>query len=376
MERKDLIIGVHGVGDTENKERFGSVSAFADGLKKGFEQCGVQAYSVLECIEKQKTPHLTIGFQTVENESWQTILNSGRPNIMWALDSAFWKNTEYIDQFSSYNNFVLFTNTPCDSEPVKKFFPSVKHAYVPAGVDTDIWKKQDVEKDIDILFAGYIEDYEADMERMKKAIPELVYGLMLQIYNLALENPALSFWQIFEILEKHVGLKLDLNQYLLLFRNAGSWIASKKRADMIKALDGFNIKVFGNEVWKKYLPQSACYMGEFSYNEGVDIVNRSKIVLSDQPFQLTLGVSDRIFNAAAAGAFVLSSDTKSVELTFADSIGYFNSKDFSDIAEKADYFLKNEDERMEKAARAKNIILEKHTWKHRADAILQIVEVK
>ena len=106
MERKDLIIGVHGAGETGLKERFGSVSAFSDGLKKGFEQCGVQAYSVKECVEQSKNPHLTIGFQAVENETWQTILTSGRPNIMWTLDSAFWKNTEYLDQFANYDNFV------------------------------------------------------------------------------------------------------------------------------------------------------------------------------------------------------------------------------------------------------------------------------
>ncbi len=376
MERKDLIIGVHGADETSLKERFGSVSAFSDGLKKGFEQCGVQAYSVKECVAQEKKPHLVIGFQSVENETWQTILNSGRPNIMWAVDSAFWKNTEYIDQYATYDNFVLFNNTPCDNEPIGKFFPKLKHAYVPVGVDLDLWKRKDVEKDIDVLFMGRVEDYEAQMAKLQETMPELVFGLMKQIYGLALEHPALSFWQVCQILEKHVGLKLDIEQYILLFRNVGVMIAHKKRVDMIKALQGFNVKVFGNELWKKYLPDGMEYMGECDYRDSVDVVNRAKIVLSTQPFQLTLGIPERIFDASAAETFVLSNDVKSVELAYGESVGYFNNTDFSDIKDKVDYYLSHEDERQDKAKTAFKITAEKHTWKHRADAILQIVEIK
>ena len=376
MERKDLIIGVHGAGEHTLKERFGSISAFSDGLKKGFEQCGVQAYSVKECIETKKTPHLTIGFQAVENETWQTILNSGRPNIMWAVDSVFWKNTEYLDQFASYNNFVVFNNTPCDNEPIGKFFPMLKHAYVPVGVDLDLWKKNGAEKDIDVLFMGQVEDYEAHINHLKETMPELVFGLMNQIYELAIQHSALSFWQIFQILEKHIGLKLDIHQYLLLFRNVEVLITNKRRIDMIKALDGVKLKVFGNELWKKYLPDSAEYMGECDYNDSVDIVNQAKILLSSQPFQHTLSIPERIFNASAVETFVLSNDVKSVELAYGDNLGYFTNADFSVIKDKINYFLEHEEERQEKAKNAYKITAEKHTWKHRADAILQIVEIK
>lgn len=376
MERKDLIIGVHGAGETGLKERFGSVFAFSDGLKKGFEQCGVQAYSVKECVEQSKNPHLTIGFQAVENETWQTILTSGRPNIMWTLDSAFWKNTEYLDQFANYDNFVVFNTTPCDNEPIGTFFPKLKHAYVPVGVDLDMWKKQDTTKDIDVVFMGRVFDYETHMQDLKKNMPELVFGLMMQIYELAIKHPALSFWQISEMLKKHINLQLDIEQYLLLFRHVGLMVTHKKRVDMLKALDGVNVKVFGNDLWTKFLPESAEYMGECDYRDSVDIINRSKIVLSSIPFQLTLGIPDRILNASAVETFVLSNDVKSVELAYGSSVGYFNGTDFSDIKEKTEYFLNNEDERTEKAKAAYKITSENHTWKHRAEAILQIVEVK
>ena len=71
-----------------------------------------------------------------------------------------------------------------------------------------------------------------------------------------------------------------------------------------------------------------------------------------------------------------SNEVKSVELAYGDSLGYFNNTDFSVIKDKINYFLEHEDERQEKAKNAYKITAEKHTWKHRADAILQIVEIK
>ena len=67
---------------------------------------------------------------------------------------------------------------------------------------------------------------------------------------------------------------------------------------------------------------------------------------------------------------MLSTYNKSIESSFGDTVGYFN---LNNSAEKIEYYLKNADEREQKALSARDITIKNHTWDERANQIINLI---
>ncbi len=359
MDRKDLIIGVHAAqpGDED-----------ANDLVKAFEANGVKAMLYTQCLTKNIEPHLTIGYDSAGLPHWQKILNKGIINILWSKDSAFSQNINIIRQFATFKNFVVFTSTPCDTEPLAAFFPNLKQGYLPLGYAA--YPQELPKKEYDLVFYGDILDVETRMDELSQKMPEFVFKLMCDINTILIQNPTLSFWQVYTIFRDSIGLEVDLEQYILLFSAMIDLITSQKQLQMMDALKDFEIKVFGNDAWKKYVEGKHKYMGHGDKS----VLAKTKIALNAHPMDMSLGLSAYELEAAATKAFVISSQTKSLELEFGDNMAYYNYSDFSDLKDKVAYFLKNEKERAEKAQKAFDILNDRNTLEKRAAEILKIID--
>lgn len=373
MKKEDLIIGVHGDGGFTGGH-YNIIAGFSTGLLRGFQNLGIKAYSTKECFEKRLIPNLTIGFNVSGYQTWEEYLKHNIINIMWNIDSVFFQNIEMIKQFHNNPNFFLFNISPSDTEALMEYFPLLKHAYVPSGVDLELWKKKNIEKEYDIVFLSSIFDWEAKIEELKATLPKETFELIMIIFETWMANPNLSFWQIYQIFKQEADLILDVDQYNFMFKNLSYLVSFAKRAQVIEKLQNFNVKVFGSGPWHKYTKGKVQHMGECDLLESVDVMNKAKIVLHVHPSQLSLGIHDRILNASAVETFVMSSDTKSIQDEFGNSMGYFNLSNFNDIEEKIEHFLKSPSEMIQKAKTAKEITEKKHSWTKRAEAILGIIE--
>lgn len=370
MSKENIVIAVY-TNKTPNQNFI--IDSFAQSLIQGFNNCGVKAYTYDYCKENNITFNMAIGFDTTGIEHWQKTLSNGVTNVMWSTDSVFKKNIDAIEQFSSFEKFIVFESTPADINAINKFIPQLKHGYIPHAVD--ITENQSIDKENDITFIADIEDYEEKSEKLKQTYPELVYNLIMQIKDIVLKNPNLTFWQIAEIINKNYGIELDKDQYIMLFQNACELVENEQKAKMIQALSNFSVKLYGNDLWKKYITGNIEYCGQCTnFEEYKNILNSSKIVLYTHPLSLGLGISERILNATDANALCLCSSTPSIVAEFLDSLVYFNDSTLEDIAQKAEYYLANEDKRKELIEKAKNIIKEKHTWTNRAQSILDITD--
>ena len=372
MKKEDIIVAVHGNDKLEGGV-YNVLSTFTEGLLKGFQQIGIKAYSTDECRNNHINFNIAIGFNTSCIDFWQKILGMNVTNIMWSVDSVFAQNYNIIKQFSSFDKFIVFEVTPADNEPVAKFFPTIKHGYIPHATDLDLWKKTNTEKDIDIVYFSSMIDYEKKLQELKQTMPDLVFKLMLQMLEITVQNPKLTFWQISQAVCASYGLNLDAEQYLLLFQNVSTLAMYEQKAKMIQALSDFNVVVYGNGPWEKYIKGNVKYAGACVVTESIIIMNRAKISLHCHPMQLGLGLHERILNASAVETFSLVSDTPSIQAEFEDSFGYFNHATFADIADKAAFYLSNEEERMKKAQAAYNITKQRHTWVNRAQSIMEII---
>ena len=123
---------------------------------------------------------------------------------------------------------------------------------------------------------------------------------------------------------------------------------------------GYDISVYGmgwkNKIDEKYLK------GDFIDNR---ILNKyyssAKIVLSDHAEDLeNMGlVINRLYDASACGAFIISEYSPYIEEIFGDSIPMFKNKDEFKVL--VDFYLNNPEKRQEKAKQAQEITLKGHT---------------
>ena len=372
MEDRNITVAIH-CNEQDDNDKYGEKDVFFQGLIKGFSDCGVKTYSTKQCLEENIPFNIAIGFDTVGIDNWQKILNNNTTNIMWATDSIFSKNFKAVKTFSAFPNFVLFESSQADLQATGTYIPTLKHGYIPIAVDTDLWQIQDFEKTNDIVFFADVKDYNAIIDKLKNNMPELVFNLMMQILAIALKSPSLAFWQIYQAIKESCSLQIDADQYMLLFQNISDIVTNQHKIKLIQALSDFDVKVYGNEEWKNFVCGNVKYMGSCDVKETVEILNKSKIALHTHPISLCSGLHTRVLNAAATQTFCLCSDTHSFKLEYGNALGYFTQKSIDDVAKQAQYYLDNEDERIQKAKSAYEITKEKHTWKQRAESILKLI---
>ncbi|WP_026495976.1 CgeB family protein [Butyrivibrio sp. WCD3002] len=83
-------------------------------------------------------------------------------------------------------------------------------------------------------------------------------------------------------------------------------------------------------------------------------------------------ISNRIFDALTAGAFIISDDVPGIREAFEGTVVTYTDRD--DLAKKIDYYLEHLDERDSLAKRGKELISQKHTFDARANEIIKALE--
>ncbi len=147
------------------------------------------------------------------------------------------------------------------------------------------------------------------------------------------------------------------------------------RAEILKTLfeNGFNIKIYGDDGWIKLFPKYS-FLKKIFINKIVGpqelnaIYNSTKIVLNIHSSELKSGTNQKTFEIASAGAFQLVNYQKPIEELFKGSIITFNSS--SDLVEKAKYYLTHEKERNKLTEKAREIVINNHTYKDRVKKLL------
>lgn len=134
---------------------------------------------------------------------------------------------------------------------------------------------------------------------------------------------------------------------------------------------GFTVDVYGYN-WDGVVPL-AMYKGRYIPNDELfSYYASAKIVLNDhRPDMKEFGfVNNRIYDATAAGALVISDYMKEIEDAYGDTVVMY--KDREDLKEKIAYYLAHDEERKEKAARAREITLARFTNKAVAQRVWEL----
>lgn len=150
------------------------------------------------------------------------------------------------------------------------------------------------------------------------------------------------------------------------------------RRDFIKSIDNrypSNFTCFGDADWKHFInplhvSTAACY-----YTTLQDIYKSTKVNLNINRIQIRTSFTQRIFDCSACGAFILTDKRKLNDLLFTTSGTKKDLIQFSSLDECCtliDYYLKHDDERMEIARRARETVLQNHTYDKRIAKIIEL----
>ncbi len=142
-------------------------------------------------------------------------------------------------------------------------------------------------------------------------------------------------------------------------------IISKYLFPLLDPIGKYRVKIFGNQPW-----QVNQYCGVISDSRVKDLFVSSKICPNlSEPHAQEFGfdINERIFKVLCAGGFCISDNVEGYKM-FDDGIVIADSpKDFQD---KVDYYLKNEDKRIDISKRGQKFVIENHTGFHRVAQIL------
>lgn len=254
--------------------------------------------------------------------------------------------------------------------------------FMPHGVDRNLTEKSPLKADrpYDVLMLASFVDFEAVREGWKNKYSSEMCKALDEAAEIALCDKSIScamaLAQSLDNLMKS-GSYFDSSQldFISLLDQLDDYIRGKDRLEVVKAIKDAKVHIFGNEShkWKKYLGNAANVVTKEAvpYDQAVGLMQQSKIVLNSSP-TLKNGAHERILNGIACGALVITNQNIYMENNFkpGDGMLFYTPKTMAGINEQVNEYLKNEDKRQAVVEQGRKVIMNGHTWDHRAAALV------
>ena len=125
--------------------------------------------------------------------------------------------------------------------------------------------------------------------------------------------------------------------------------------------------------WERYLDPRAVHSDHVSYAELPVWYRSAEVVLNDHWDDMSRWglVSNRVFDALACGACVVSDEVPGMDALLDDAVVTF--RDRADVGPTVRALLDDPDARAVRAERGRHIVLESHTWEQRAADLVRLV---
>lgn len=250
------------------------------------------------------------------------------------------------------------------------------HAAAMSPVESAVEKEYDV-----VLFASAV-DYEAMRRAWVEKYPTVVHWSLHEAAEEALREPNRSYVEIFaEAFDRQLrpvgGVNPKEIDLVAALQDLEDYLNSKDRIELVKAIEGPRVHIFGqmhDGSWQTYLgkQRNVVVHEEISFNEMLQVMQRSRLVLNSCPSQ-RLGGHMRVFEGLRQGAAVLSSGSAYLNETFTHGkdIMFYRYGDHTGINSSIEALLKDEGRRQALVADGQQVVQHHHTWLQRAQELLR-----
>jgi spore maturation protein CgeB len=153
---------------------------------------------------------------------------------------------------------------------------------------------------------------------------------------------------------------------------------TRRRIQYLASLSSIgSLGIYGQQDWLALLPEHlrSCYQGEISSTQVLmELYQTSKVNLSINSLQGFSFVNPRLFDVPAAGGYLLAEYVPGLETYFnrENELDWFYSDD--DLVERIQAALRDDGERLAMIARVQRNLAENHTFRHRAQHILYLLQ--
>jgi spore maturation protein CgeB len=153
------------------------------------------------------------------------------------------------------------------------------------------------------------------------------------------------------------------------------WQASLwDRAEKVGAMVPWGVKVFGDAAWRALLPDPEAYGGALNHQRDLPGFYQCVAVnLNITSLQMKDGLNQRVFEVPATGAFLLT-DYKEALFEIFDPKEVVTYRTLEEARDKLTHYLGYPETRRQVASRTRERILSQHTYVHRVQTILRVVQ--
>lgn len=266
---------------------------------------------------------------------------------------------------------------------IHRFYTNIRQVdFLPhAGVELHCKHKPIAERGIDVFYAGALPIY-----TVAKMIPDLssireVDGedMMQSVLSELVHNPQKTTEQAIEeyIKSKRNDISDErLQEIIVKMRFLDSYATSFFREQAVRILveSGVQVTVYGtgwNQCEWSGNPHLT-YGGKVLAPQILPLMNDSKIVLNTMTW-FKAGAHDRVFNGMLAGAAVVTDDSTYMRREFTDGkeLVMFSLEDLASLPERVFDLFGHISHMQEIADCGYHAALERHTWKNRAEYLVE-----
>lgn len=286
------------------------------------------------------------------------------------------------------NNYLFFFDRAYAEQLIRQGCTNVFH--LPLAVDMDVFEKSIREGEngisnytADISFVGSLYN-EKEKWLQAEGIPEYVRGYLegieeaqIRIYGYNFVKEMIDEKVARDILQKADLLLNDLyfDNPVQLVADLVNWeISQKERIRVIERLAGqYSIHLYTKSPFKAGENIKLC--GAVDYQREMPLVfHNSKINLQITSKTIETGISQRVLDILACGGFCLANYQPEIAEYFEDGRELVMYTDMQDLIQKADWYLKHDDERTAIARAGCEKVKEQFSMKDRLAYILETVE--
>lgn len=242
--------------------------------------------------------------------------------------------------------------------------------FMPHAVEKDLAPDRKAKRVYDVALLATCIDFEGRRKKWRKEYPKAIFELMEEAVEVTLSDDDTSFITV-------LRQKLSPWEYQKIYEEVELYIKGKDRFDLIKAIKGHQVHVFGGSVdnigWGELLKRqkNVVVHQAIDYEQALDIMKRSKVVLNSS-IKNKLGAHERIFSASACGAVVATNDNAFIRKNFkhGKEMLLFKCGGYEVLDGEINELLKDGDRWAEVAFAGRKKVMKHHTWDNRVADLL------
>lgn len=372
---------------------------FVEGLKKGFQECGVitYVYNPADPYRYSKIKEKgynyfqnTTGYQYIllmngvmsETERYDNVIddykcifdNKNSKIIPFFVDHPLFHMGRIKHLFSSYamlfadENWVRFT---------KKYIKNEKSVvFLPLGgcnVEPNFKSNFEDRENKIVFFGGYFNIHEQEEKISKHRYAKVIF----KIIEALKKDPSKTIENVVEMVELKYGSNYTIHYIVFetdVFGIIDTYIRQYYRQKVVEAIiySGIPIDIYGwneNSVYDTY--SNVHFKDKVSFEEMMEIYKKVRFVLNIQPW-LKSGTQERVFNTMLSGAIAVTDITDFLLENTIDGVNivHYNLSDLERLPDKILYYMQHDKEAKKIAQNGYKLAKEKHTWSSRAKEIV------